>query len=136
MKSWHTVIYMPRFSITSTIHNYPTTIPYETIKNDILGKRYTLSLTFVGTKRAQTINQQSRQKDYAPNVLSFPLEKDYGDIMLCPAVADREARAFGMTKTGYLAFLYIHGLLHLKGYDHGDTMEKLERRYVRKYGIA
>ena len=127
---------MPPFSLSTTIKNYPEQIPYETIKNDILGKRYSLSLTLVGKNRAQKINQITRKKDYAPNVLSFPLDTNCGEIVLCPEVARTEAKDFSLSKNGYIAFLFIHGLLHLKGYDHGDTMEKLEKRYVSKYGIV
>jgi len=126
---------MPPFTFTSTI-KHPPTLPFETIKNDILGTRYQLSVLVVGTKRAITINQQSRKKDYAPNVLSFPYDKDCGEIVICPAIANKEAGPYGMTKEGYFAFLYIHGLLHLKGYDHGDEMERLERTYVAKYHLV
>lgn len=127
---------MPPFTLSTTIKNYPKQIPYETIKNDILGKRYSLSFTLVGKNRAQKINQTTRKKDYAPNVLSFPLDTNCGEIVLCPEVARPEAKDFSLTKDGYIAFLFIHGLLHLKGYDHGDTMEKLERRYVSKYSLV
>jgi probable rRNA maturation factor len=126
---------MPPFTISSTVKNYPHA-PYETIKNDILGKKYSLSLTFVGKIRAQKINQISRKKDYAPNVLSFPLNENCGEIVICPEVARPEAKDFSLSKDGYLAFLFIHGLLHLKGYDHGDTMGKLEKKFVSKYRIT
>ncbi len=123
------------FSIYSTISTYPSH-PYKQIKEVILGKKYQLSLSFVGTKRAQTININYRQKNYVPNVLSFPLDDDHGEIIMCPKIAYPEAKDFDLSKEGYIAFLFIHGLLHLKGYDHGDTMEKLEKRYVKRFGIV
>lgn len=126
---------MPPFSLTKTVKTIPT-FPYETMKNDVLGKRYSLSLTFVGPSRAQKLNQLYRKKGYTPNVLSFPLDTNCGEIVICPDVARREAHEYHLSKDGYLAFLFIHGLLHLKGLDHGDTMERLERRYVSKYQIA
>jgi probable rRNA maturation factor len=121
------------FTLSATTP-YPT-LPYETIKNAILGKRYVLELSFVGTKRAQTINQRSRKKSYAPNVLSFPYTATHGEIVLCPLVAKREAVPYGMTYEGYIGFLFIHGLLHLKGYDHGPAMEKLEQKYVGIFNL-
>jgi len=124
---------MPPFTLKHTT-NFPA-LPYEDIKNTILGKHYTLELFIVGKKRAQSINQKSRQKDYAPNVLSFPYTATHGEIILCPEVAKKEAGPYGMTIDGYIGFLYIHGLLHLKGYDHGDKMEKLEKKYVAKYHL-
>lgn len=125
---------MPPFTLTHTT-TFPVH-PYEEIKNTILGKRYTLELSMVGKKRAISINQTSRQKSYAPNVLSFPYTDTHGEIVICPEVAKKEARPYGMTYEGYLGFLYIHGLLHLKGYDHGEEMEKLEKKYVAKYNLS
>lgn len=132
----HTSSNMPPFSLVSTVVSYPLNLPYETIKNDILGKKYSLSLLFVGEARASTINKLSRQKTYAPNVLSFPLDINCGEIVICPKVAAREAKDFNLSITGYIGFLFIHGLLHLKGHDHSDTMEKLEQRYMRKYKLV
>ncbi len=126
---------MSTFSLDSTVKKYPH-FPYETIKNDILGKRYTLSLQFVGPSRAQKLNATYRQKTYTPNVLSFPLTPDTGEIFICPQVATKEAAKYDLSVAGYVAYLFIHGLLHLKGYDHSDDMEKQERRYLRKYEIT
>ncbi len=126
---------MSTFSLASTVKSYPS-FHYETMKNDILGKRYNLSLQFVGPDRARSLNIAYRQKTYSPNVLSFPLTKDTGEIFICPQVAVREAAKFGLSPDGYVAFLFIHGLLHLKGLDHGDEMDKQEQRYVRKYSIV
>lgn len=132
---------MSPFSISTTIKTYPTQWPYETIKNDILGKRYQLSLLFTGPTRAQKLNVQYRQKTYTPNVLSFPLDTTTGEIVICPAVANPEAGQYNLSKPGYIAFLFIHGLLHLKGHDHHTEAEetqmaRLEQKYVRKYGIS
>ncbi len=123
------------FSLSSTIAKYPN-FPYLEIKEAILGKKYVLSVAFVGTKRAQKLNVEYRQKTYVPNVLSFSLDTETGEIFICPEIAYPEAKDFNLTKNGYIAFLFIHGLLHLKGYDHGDTMESLERRYLKKFAIA
>jgi probable rRNA maturation factor len=123
------------FSLSSTIARYPK-YPYEEIKDAILGKKYELSLAFVGTKRAQKLNVAYRQKTYVPNVLSFPLDATHGEIYICPEIAYPEAKDFYLSKEGYIAFLFIHGLLHLKGYDHSDTMESLERRFMKRFSIA
>lgn len=126
---------MDKFAISSTARKYPR-LPYEEIKDVILGKQYQLSLTFVGTTRAQQLNKTYRKKTYAPNVLSFPLDKNHGEIVITPIVAKREAPKFGLSAKGYVAYLFIHGCLHLKGYGHGDTMDKLEKRYMQKFNIT
>lgn len=121
------------FSLTNTTRS-SYRIPFETIKNDILGDKYQLSLVLIGEKRARAINRQSRQKEYAPNVLSFPLNKTSGEIYMTPKVAKREAKSFYHSEREHLIFLYIHGLLHLQGYDHGPKMESLEQKFLKKYG--
>jgi len=123
------------FLLSSTIAHYPS-FPYREMKDAILGKKYELSVAFVGTKRAQKLNVGYRQKTYVPNVLSFPLDETTGEIYLCPEIAYPEAKDFNLSKDGYIAFLFIHGLLHLKGHDHGATMEGLEQRYMKRFNIA
>ncbi len=122
-------------TISSTVARYPRA-PYAEIKEVIIGNRYQVSLSFVGSTRARAYNQAHRGKSYVPNVLSFPLDRTTGEIIICPLVAKREAAKFGLSYTGYVTYLFIHGLLHLKGYDHGATMEKLEARYKRQFGVA
>jgi probable rRNA maturation factor len=124
-----------KFSITSTIKSFPA-FPYQEMKEAVLGKNYELSLTFVGTKRAQKLNVDYRQKTYVPNVLSFPLDEACGEIFICPEISYKEAWEFNLSKEGYIAFLFIHGLLHLKGYDHGAKMEELEKRFMKRFDIA
>ncbi len=123
---------MSHFHLTYTTRSVPS-IPFATIKDHILGPKYELTLALIGRTRAKALNQRSRGKSYTPNVLSFPLTKTTGEIYLCPAVAAREASAFGRTTTAQLTFLFIHGLLHLKGYDHGATMERLEEQWCKTF---
>lgn len=106
------------------------------MKNDVLGTSYALTLVFVGAKRARKLNSEYRNKTYVPNVLSFPLEAHTGEVYIAPIVARREAKKFNMTPRGYVGYLFIHALLHLKGYHHGGTMEKAEKRLVSKYALT
>ncbi len=126
---------MEPFAIHSTVRHYPN-LPYQDIKEAILGKRYQLSLSFVGETRARQLNQTYRNKDYVPNVLSFPLTATAGEIVIAPRIAAREAKKFSLSPRGYHGFLFIHGCLHLKGYDHGATMDRLEQKYVRQFNLT
>lgn len=126
---------MTSFLSTSTVKHYPTQLPYQAIKEKILGKKYELSLIFIGKKRAIKLNQNYRQKTYTPNVLSFPLTSNTGEIFICPAVTKTEAKKYYLSPEGYIAFLFIHGCLHLKGYDHSDTMDKLELKFLKLFNI-
>jgi probable rRNA maturation factor len=49
-----------------------------------------------------------------------------GDIVLCPPVADKQARGAGHSMQAELELLTVHGILHLLGYDHADPEEEAE----------
>ena len=121
--------------ISATSRSYPR-LPFEKMKDEILGNSYELSLIFVGEARARALNKQTRKKDYLPNVLSFPLTKKYGEIVITPVRAKHEAKRFGFSTRGYIGFLFIHGLLHLAGHDHGEKMEKLEKKYCTQFKLT
>ncbi len=105
----------------------------ETIKKDILGKDYSLSVAYISEKKSQELNNHYRKKDKPTNVLSFSLRKNEGEILLCKNVIKKEAPNFGKTYQGFLGFLVIHGMLHLKGYEHGRNMDELEKFYCKKF---
>lgn len=113
---------------------YPN-LPYEKMKETILGKGYDLSLIFIGEKKAKSLNMIHRGATYVPNVLSFPLTKEAGEIYITPAIAKREAVKFSMSPKGYIGYLFIHGLLHLKGHLHGVTMERAEKKYKTQFRL-
>jgi probable rRNA maturation factor len=94
-----------------------------------------ISLVFAGEIRAQQLNVALRNKDYIPNVLSYVTGTRSGEIIICPAVAAREHASYGMPYADFMAYLFIHGLLHLKGHPHGATMERHERTYLARFGF-
>lgn len=120
--------------ISKSARSYPR-LPYEKMKDAVLGKGYALSLTFIGEKRAYDLNMTHRKGDYTPNVLSFPLSEDVGEVYITPQVAKREAKKHKMSTKKFIGYLFIHGLLHLKGYPHGDTMERAEKRYMKRFNL-
>ncbi len=108
---------------------------FKRLKEGALGVKYELSLSFVSPKQSHILNKQYRNKDKPTNILSFPLNKTTGEIIICPSYAKKEAASFDRTYKNYLQFLFIHGLIHLKGFDHGSTMEHEEQRMRRKFGV-
>jgi len=110
-------------------------LPFVNIKNEILGIKYNLSILLVGEKRARTINIKTRKKTYTPSTLSLPYTKSSGDIIICEKVAAKECKNYQTNLKNYIAYLYIHSLLHLKGLDHGQKMTSEEKRLVNKYRI-
>lgn len=99
--------------------------PYNKIKKAVLGKEYDLSLAFLPAKEMRAVTIKTRKYDKVSNVLSFPLSKTSGEILICRAAA----------KPFSVAYLFIHGLFHLKGHKHGATMEREERRILKEFGL-
>lgn len=121
--------------ILNTSRTIISQIGYDKIADFVLGKKYDLSLVFIGKKKMRDFNLKFRQKDYATNILSFPLSKNEGEIFICPLVAKKEARNASYDFNKYLKFLFIHGITHLKGFDHGSRMEKEEEKTRKKFSI-
>ncbi|MEN9338098.1 MAG: hypothetical protein RIQ41_412 [Candidatus Parcubacteria bacterium] len=108
-------------------------VPFLAIKEKILGKNYSLTVIFCTPAESQERNKEYRQKDYPTNILSFPLSDTEGEIYICLSVARRDAKKFEMSYAKFLHLLCIHGVLHLKGHDHGSTMEQLEETLLKKF---
>lgn len=100
------------------------------IKESVLGKRYDLSVAFLSPRQMREAmsyryGAAARRKKVS-NVLSFPLSKTSGEILICKSAA----------KPYSIEFLFIHGLLHLKGLKHGATMEREEDRLLKRFGFS
>ncbi len=108
-------------------------LPISLLKEDILGKDYELSVAFVGPRTSRKLNRTYREKDYPTNVLSFPLDKKTGELVLCMEVIKKEFKKWDKNLFEFTGFLVIHGMLHLKGMDHGSIMEKQEQKFYAKY---
>lgn len=123
------------FSILNKTKGRLATLPFVDMKNTVLGKKYSLSLVFAGDALIKRLNRTYRQKDKTANILSFSLSKDEGEIFINLGMVKREAPKFGKSAKNYLGFLFIHGLLHLKGMTHSSTMERQEIKFLNKFGF-
>ena len=99
-----------------------------------------LTVRIVGTREARALNRRFRRRDYATNVLSFAYGSE-GDVVLCHPLVTREAREQGKSRCAHYAHLVVHGVLHLRGYAHGDKasarrMEAREVRILRRLGFG
>ncbi|HJB22235.1 MAG TPA: rRNA maturation RNase YbeY [Candidatus Fournierella merdavium] len=90
-----------------------------------------ISVTFVDNAEIQTLNAQYRGKDMPTDVLSFPLGEDgkydvdqdtgaclLGDIVISMEKAMEQAELYGHPLQREVAYLTVHSMLHLLGYDH------------------
>lgn len=88
-----------------------------------------LSIALVDVGRIAELKERAFGHRAPTDVLSFPLDDPadpmpgpvlLGDVVICPAVALRQARALGRSLHAELVALLAHGVLHLLGRDHGD----------------
>ena len=98
-----------------------------------------ITLRIVGPAESRALNRRYRKKDKPTNVLSFPYDdpapdrkRVLGDVVICAAVVAREAREQGKRPAAHWAHMVVHGVLHLRGYDHNraadaKVMEARER---------
>ncbi len=115
---------------------------FEKIKAVVLGRQYDLSVAFLSPQEMKAVMRKSLYKNKKPkkanhvsNVLSFPLSEASGEILLCTDVAEKECKKYFMDQRTYLAYLFIHGCLHIKGFKHSATMESEEKRIMKKFGL-
>lgn len=100
-----------------------------------ISRSFGISVTLTSEDQMRQLNKQYRGKDKTTDVLSFPLAEgifntlisassvdrdilELGDIFICRAVAEQKAREAGHTLDYEMAFLTVHGFLHLLGFDH------------------
>lgn len=95
-----------------------------------------LGITLVDGERMSTLHEDWMNEPGPTDVLSFPIDEVrsasdgedpepgiLGDIVLCPSFARAQAATAGRTLDDELAFLVVHGTLHLIGYDHATPEE-------------
>ena len=113
----------------------------QTIANDLTSKDFELIIT--NNEEIQELNKEHRNIDKATDVLSFPMEFDFpnmplGSIVISIDFVEEKAKEFNHSKENELTLLFIHGLLHLLGYDHeidnGEHRNK-EEELIKKYNL-
>ncbi len=96
-----------------------------------------LSLAFVNKEEIRKLNKQFRKKDKATDVLSFELndENIFGEIVICPEVVRENAKKYGVAFEKEMLKVFVHGILHLCGYDHEKSRkeEKIMDEKQEKY---
>ncbi len=114
-----------------------------------------ISVSFVDNKQIQELNATFRNKDIDTDVLSFPLGENgiydknmetgalmLGDIVISVEKAFEQAEAYGHSFQREMAFLTVHSMFHLLGYDHENggleavQMREKEETVLTKLGLA
>lgn len=110
-----------------------------------------VNIIFVGLEEIHEINKTYRNVDRPTDVISFALEdtddvtvyeeRVLGDIYICLDKVHEQAKEYGHTEIREMAFLIVHGLLHLLGYDHMIKEEEkimfgLQEEILNEMGIT
>lgn len=109
-----------------------------------------VSITFLDDEGIRELNKNFRNIDKATDVLSFPLfdyegESDeppvdelvgmLGDVVISLETAERQAKEYGHSLEEEVAFLTVHSMLHLLGYDHETSAEDEREMFSRQDAI-
>ena len=130
--------------IASELANLPTKAQFKKWAKAALRVDTEVTIRIVDEAEGCALNSTYRGKDYATNVLTFPLTETphlMGDIIICAPVVVAEAAAQTKSIEAHFAHLTVHGVLHLHGYDHetepqAELMESLEITILQKLGYA
>ena len=114
-----------------------------------------VSVTFVNNEQIHELNREYREKDAPTDVLSFPLGENgeydpngdtgawmLGDIVISIEKAMEQAELYGHGLQREIAFLTVHSMLHLLGYDHEQgglaevRMREKEETILKKLGLS
>lgn len=116
-----------------------------------------VSLSFVDDATIQKLNKEYRGIDHPTDVLSFAMEDEHddeeiihddeeieqmlGDIVISVPTAKEQSVAYGHSLEREIGFLFVHGFLHLIGYDHQDevaedAMFTLQETILQKAGLV
>jgi probable rRNA maturation factor len=108
------------------------------------GRAGEVTVRIVGPRESRALNLRYRKKDKPTNVLSFPYgtaisgrARVMGDVVICAAVVNREAREQRKAAAAHWAHMVVHGVLHLRGFDHirpqdAKVMEGRERAILAR----
>ena len=128
----------------------------ENTKNKNLRNKISISILFTGDKKITQLNKKFKKINFPTNILSFPsgqnintdnlLNNDdfvnfLGDIVISSDTLIKEANSEKKKPIDHLIHLFIHGVLHLLGYDHENSyeakiMEALEVKILKNLNIS
>ena len=119
-----------------------------TLQYEGVSKACEVSVTFTDNEGIRALNRTYRNIDKATDVLSFPLfeesedTKQLGDVVLSLERCHEQAAEFGHSFEREVAFLTVHSMLHLLGYDHVNSdeedaeMRRRQREILESMGLG
>jgi len=108
-----------------------------------------IGILFVDDREIRELNEKYLERDHPTNVISFPMAQGefseinpqvLGDVVISVETAIREAHESGLSLEEEIAYLLIHGILHLLGYGHagrnGGRMEVVQEGLFARLGLS
>ncbi|WP_152346298.1 rRNA maturation RNase YbeY [Brevibacterium sp. CFH 10365] len=104
-----------------------------------------LAVTMVDSAAMSELHVTWMDLEGPTDVMSFPMDQlhrgepddpsegQMGDVIICPEVAESQARAAGHSTMDEILLLTVHGFLHLLGYDHGEPEEREEMFALQRH---
>ncbi|MGB1229602.1 MAG: rRNA maturation RNase YbeY [Holosporaceae bacterium] len=139
-KAWHALFVPTKAWLQQILNACNAAVPCK--------QKATVSFLFTSKRTIQQYNARYRHQDKPTNVLSFPLEAPaidgqntlLGDVIVALEVIKDEACDLERPFKDHLTHMLVHGILHLRGFDHIEKaeaiqMQKLESDILERLGI-
>lgn len=94
--------------------------------------KFKVSLVYLNDAEISELNRRYLHKEGPTDVLAFPMEKDFGEVIVSAETAWNEAKERGIAPMGEILLYTIHGILHLLGYDDKSDEEAREMHAIEK----
>lgn len=122
-----------------------------TVMSDVGAGDFEVSVLITDDEKIQKINKEFRGIDKKTDVLSFPMfefdevekpcaefegETELGDIVISLETAFSQAEEYGHSAAREMAFLTVHSMLHLFGYDHMEENDRIKMRAREEYFLS
>lgn len=110
-------------------------------KTVTIPEQFNFSVALVSDEEIQPLNKEYRGKDYATDVLSFRYDDLSGEIVISADRIRAQAKEFGHSSRVEAAFMLVHGILHIMGWDHersekeATEMRALEHQILQQCGV-
>jgi rRNA maturation RNase YbeY len=111
-------------------------LPLEDIKDSleqIFNIEENINIIFLSAKKIKQLNNEYRKKDEVTDVLSFNIDSSdtLGEIYICPEYIIKNTDKENQLKQ--FIRIFIHGVLHLQGYDHNKTFQEVDYKEEPMY---
>lgn len=127
-------------------HHFQKIVDYLVLKLKLNKDRF-FECSFVSQEEMQEINNNYRGKNYVTDVISFAFDDEgmitplLGEMFICVDKAKSQAIEYGHSFEREICFLFVHGLLHLLGFDHQtkedeEEMFGLQNETLNKIGVV